>query len=532
MTVREYIGARYVPLFMGDWDNTETYEPLSVVTYQGNSYTSRQYVPTGIDIDNETYWAETGNYNAQIEQYRSDVQNLSNDVSDLSELIKSKANVMTYGATPDTSELSWQNIINSCIENGNGVYFPNGNWIIDSALDLTNCNFVYGDSAILSFTESFSNFEISTDFDNRFFTMSGIKFDGNSVAQTCITFITGNVGSVNNCHFRNFVDTCIDAQVLGLMIQNCTFIDTTAYENTTDDFSMTGIKCKTDNIIDNCKFLHCKYSIKMVSTTTVSNCYFYGSCYNFKTNYGIVPNSSNGINGRIANSNIINCAFDTIRYSLGSCQRVRIKNCTFLWDNYITTGENSIFYATHSNIAEDVNVSSCHFSSPPNDVSTTYVIKTFSANNDFLNINLAGYQSEKCVKYMRKAADNTHQFNITVGCSNGEIAGNLNSDAVMLECENNYPGSVSKRCIFENGANNLKIALTPTISDSKAIYDWKMFTIQNPVAEVNTNRDIIYLRGTSTTYSKIVLNAGAFNMHSEETTMPTLDFSLDATLLT
>lgn len=73
MTVREYIGARYIPLFMGAWDNTKTYEPLSIVEYQGNSYTSRQAVPTGIAITNEVYWAETGNYNAQIEAYRQEV---------------------------------------------------------------------------------------------------------------------------------------------------------------------------------------------------------------------------------------------------------------------------------------------------------------------------------------------------------------------------------------------------------------------------------------------------------------------------
>lgn len=73
MAVREYIGARYVPIFVGQWDNTKTYEPLSVVQYQGNSFTSRQYVPIGIEITNEDFWIETGNYNAQIEAYRQEV---------------------------------------------------------------------------------------------------------------------------------------------------------------------------------------------------------------------------------------------------------------------------------------------------------------------------------------------------------------------------------------------------------------------------------------------------------------------------
>lgn len=76
MSVREYIGARYVPLFADpiDWDNTIEYEPLTIVYNAGNSYTSRQYVPKGIEITNTTYWALTGNYNAQIEQYRAEVK--------------------------------------------------------------------------------------------------------------------------------------------------------------------------------------------------------------------------------------------------------------------------------------------------------------------------------------------------------------------------------------------------------------------------------------------------------------------------
>lgn len=72
---RQYVGARYVPLFADplEWSDTIGYEPLTVVLHEGNSYTSRQSVPVGIDIGNATYWAETGNYNAQIEAYRQEV---------------------------------------------------------------------------------------------------------------------------------------------------------------------------------------------------------------------------------------------------------------------------------------------------------------------------------------------------------------------------------------------------------------------------------------------------------------------------
>lgn len=63
-----------MPLFADpiDWDRTKTYEPLTIVYHQGNSYTSRQSVPAGVDITDTTYWALTGNYNAQIEQYRKE----------------------------------------------------------------------------------------------------------------------------------------------------------------------------------------------------------------------------------------------------------------------------------------------------------------------------------------------------------------------------------------------------------------------------------------------------------------------------
>ena len=76
--VRGYIGARYVPVMANpiEWSDTQGYEPLTIVIHEGNSYTSTQTVPPGIDINNTEFWALTGNYNAQIEQYRKEVHDL------------------------------------------------------------------------------------------------------------------------------------------------------------------------------------------------------------------------------------------------------------------------------------------------------------------------------------------------------------------------------------------------------------------------------------------------------------------------
>lgn len=81
-----YIGNRYVPVFANpvEWDNLRIYEPLTIVTYQGTSYTSKKAVPAGIALSNTEYWVATGNYNAQVEQYRQEVTTLSGEVSTLS----------------------------------------------------------------------------------------------------------------------------------------------------------------------------------------------------------------------------------------------------------------------------------------------------------------------------------------------------------------------------------------------------------------------------------------------------------------
>lgn len=69
-----YKGLRYVPVFADpiEWNSANSYEALTIVVHEGNSYTSKQSVPVGIDISNETFWALTGNYNAQVEQYRQE----------------------------------------------------------------------------------------------------------------------------------------------------------------------------------------------------------------------------------------------------------------------------------------------------------------------------------------------------------------------------------------------------------------------------------------------------------------------------
>lgn len=79
----QYIGSRYVPIFADpiEWNNHRSYESLTIVTHDGESYTSKCNVGPGVDITNSRYWAKTGAYNAQVEQYKNEVKDLSSQVS-------------------------------------------------------------------------------------------------------------------------------------------------------------------------------------------------------------------------------------------------------------------------------------------------------------------------------------------------------------------------------------------------------------------------------------------------------------------
>lgn len=72
MATRQYIGARYVPKFADpiEYNSALAYEALTIVSYLGNSYTSKKPVPVGVNPTNTEYWVLTGNYNGQVEALR------------------------------------------------------------------------------------------------------------------------------------------------------------------------------------------------------------------------------------------------------------------------------------------------------------------------------------------------------------------------------------------------------------------------------------------------------------------------------
>ena len=94
---RQYIGARYVPKFYenqngtNDWVQRIAYEPLTIVSFSGNSFTSKKLVPSNIGSPNlnPEYWASTGIYNQQIEEYREEVQQVILDLEETNDNLSS-----------------------------------------------------------------------------------------------------------------------------------------------------------------------------------------------------------------------------------------------------------------------------------------------------------------------------------------------------------------------------------------------------------------------------------------------------------
>lgn len=139
---RQYVGARYVPKIMGEWNKALQYEALSVVTYMGNSFTSKVPVPANIEINNTDYWINTGNYNAQIENYRKETE-IVNEKITITEKNINTISFENYGAigdgiTNDTSAiincLKYAKDNNKIVTSKNKTYLVNADIIFDNVI--------------------------------------------------------------------------------------------------------------------------------------------------------------------------------------------------------------------------------------------------------------------------------------------------------------------------------------------------------------------------------------------------------------
>lgn len=132
-----YVGQRYVPKFYDDgteqhgatWDKTKVYEPLTIVLWEGDSYTSRTFVPAGVEITDTQYWLETGNFNAQLESVSNNITNVTNQLKNF------RINAKTYGAVGDGVHDDYS-ALSAALETGEPIYIPEGEYYISQPITI------------------------------------------------------------------------------------------------------------------------------------------------------------------------------------------------------------------------------------------------------------------------------------------------------------------------------------------------------------------------------------------------------------
>ena len=551
---RQYVGARYVPTFgrKGEnsinWDNSAPYEPLTIVLYQGNSYTSRTYVPADVAITDTHYWALTGNYNAQVEAYRSETQGAIADIATINnalpiaafgtttvkdyidDLTLGEANVLRHGAKRGNVQNDWTQIFADCIAAAGGVYFPDGLWYIKGEYTAEECNYFVGSGAILRFDNINSRLNIASTFESRFLTITGFVFDGLFTAEDCLHITSSNSGLVANCAFRNFLGVCLTQEILGLNCMNCSFIDTDMYFlDANIDFRMTGIVCKTDNTITSCKFFGCKYGIRLSGSSTINDCYMFGNVKQSRINYGVwCLDDQDVIDGVV----ITGTEFDTITYCLCACSRVTIDGCIFMWDSDVHNIESAIFLATRALIVYDTTIVNSTFYTPRAD--HDFMVYTFRASQAQPLIHVGNYHSNDCHVRIRQSLTPTRNALFTVGIDN--TSGDYPSSISRFYKEA-YDNAFVPRITITSVLGNLQIRIgndnglvigTPnafTAPPSNMVaFDTLRGSSQTP----------IYYHGNNETINEIringpALNYDAINVYSDG--MPTLEHNLTKRML-
>lgn len=353
-----YIGARYVPVFANptQWDNTLQYDPLTIVTHEGNSFTSKTFVPVGIDITNEIYWAPTGNFNAQLEAYRQEVLrytkgrpfrtlsdfNIKQDCKDYTSAFQSALNecaangYMLWIGREETVKLSDIIILPSNLtlrldgtitSDVRTSYFQNFNGLDEKPGYSGNSNiYIFGDGIITDNTNELSPLNCSLRIghaDNVI--IEGITFKINTLYH-CIEVISSKNVTLERLKFINV------NQAFTLNTSSCIQIETANSDSGQGGAIPYDNSPNLNVTIDSCYFYGCRQGIESQAVSTTN---FYPS-KNIKISNNWFENMTESAiypftwhESEISNNTCVNAGYGFL-YVIGGlgnkCERVVIKN--------------------------------------------------------------------------------------------------------------------------------------------------------------------------------------------------------------
>lgn len=310
-----YVGARYVPLFANpiEWDESKTYEPLTVVTHQGNSYTSKTFVPANTQITDTTYWALTGNYNAQVEQYRQEVKNYASQVNAIighSYIPNVKYPPAGYTAAVGDYTTDDTEAFQSLLADFRAIYIPAGLYRITDTL-------VGDDVVIISDQKTNVTCEVSDK------TKPILKIGGRSLIMGgAFRFSESTIQ--NGCKDGELV--CLDCSGVTYPLQRNSIISTVFFGycgtgiEVGDSFSVLFESVSVDNYINR------GISQKNTGNQTTQNVYtniYIGNGRNGNAKYGFVSEvDTSGLN--IINMNIEHTLFTEYPFFVQNCNNLSI----------------------------------------------------------------------------------------------------------------------------------------------------------------------------------------------------------------
>lgn len=299
-----YVGARYVPWFFinpddnsHDWKAGIFYEPLTVVKYGASFFISMIPVESNIGnpAENSKYWINAGLYSElDVETFVNDwldshpeatttVQDGSITVDKLAQdtldYIGSAANVRAYGAVERDASVNWQNLIDELALHSNCVDFSDGHWYINEAITFpSNIRCIVGNGCTIEITSPIADdyfFNVQYQSVYPFFRMDGLTFKCNYNVNSVIYIDQSNTAHIINCNLSRFKNTGIYCNQFGAVIENCLFETDQIASQTAYD--TTGIKIKSDSIINGNKFFSLSKAIKVEGEfNTITSNYIWG----------------------------------------------------------------------------------------------------------------------------------------------------------------------------------------------------------------------------------------------------------------
>lgn len=221
-----YVGARYVPIFAGEWDETRAYEPLTVVyTPEGNSFISTTFVPPGTQLDNTKYWCPSNVVNGQVKHLQDTVDCLIQQITNLQQELdnfESSSNTAITNIQADITSIQ-QNIntiktqltdINSSISN------------LSSRIDALNTVIQSLQAEISTLNESIST--INTTLETIQNSITNINSQITTINET-LTQHTNQITSINETLTQH--ETLIDNNTKASAPMNYLFIGDSIMQN-------------------------------------------------------------------------------------------------------------------------------------------------------------------------------------------------------------------------------------------------------------------------------------------------------------